>query len=454
MTPTFSTMVNCTVLEATYKIQKIELQSHLMNKTYEGHCINYPRKSQFRSSFEKLDKKKFSDEELPDIPSDLPKIGEKFTSENEKLKAHEAMQEILKIAKRDAYKHLRFFGIEKDKKSKYDEANYIHLNVQRNLPANAKMDENFCPDDDVDDIKAEDEPAKDIANYESDNDEDENEDRKIFESMNDEEADSSMIDRKIDDLYCCIDSDGNRLRKITKEDPENETLNFQSLSTTFNLPKVPNEIEEKVQRDGLCQNCPYLFVRNKSGSRQLVWKSSLVWLLREEAAKVSADRSSRFQGGGTKNSYDIRAFDEIKDVAKLNTLYVGDWCLFRKSAEYSENNCLIGKIVQFAQKFGDNLGRTGWKSIEYKGSYVDTSIDKRELGVLCQWYIIDSSNLSLKVAKLETHGYLEISRYELHIPQPDCNSIDENYGFLQDTTLKLNKNIYEKIKNFLDVQKE
>ena len=72
-----------------------------MNKIYDGHCIYFPIQSQFRSSFEKLDKNKFSDEKLPDIPLDLPKIGEKLTADNEKLKAHEAMKNILRIVKRD-----------------------------------------------------------------------------------------------------------------------------------------------------------------------------------------------------------------------------------------------------------------------------------------------------------------------------------------------------------------
>ena len=155
MSTKLSVMINCSTLEALYKVLKIEKQCKIMNKTYENHNIVYPRKSQFRSSFDCFDKKAFPDKAIPDIPTNLPEIGDTFHSKKEKCEVEKAMKKILQIAKRDAYAHIAKFGIKREKTGDEDVANYIHVNIKSNLLADKHSNQDFSDEDDIDDVNSE-----------------------------------------------------------------------------------------------------------------------------------------------------------------------------------------------------------------------------------------------------------------------------------------------------------
>ena len=78
MTPTFSTMVNCDMLDAIFKIKKIERMCEISNSKSEESTIIYPNSSQFRSSFDQFDSENF-DKDAVNTPEDLPKIAKRCT---------------------------------------------------------------------------------------------------------------------------------------------------------------------------------------------------------------------------------------------------------------------------------------------------------------------------------------------------------------------------------------
>lgn len=58
LTSIFLTMVNCDLLDAMNRVKKIELLCKIANKDFGENAIIFPRNSQFRSSFDRIDKKK------------------------------------------------------------------------------------------------------------------------------------------------------------------------------------------------------------------------------------------------------------------------------------------------------------------------------------------------------------------------------------------------------------
>ena len=99
-------MVNCNLLESIYRTKRVELLCQICNKKYVENPIIFRRKSQFRSSFDRLDKKNFLSHSN-DIPVDISNIETKFKTPENKLVAEKAMKDILKQAKLDAYRDIK-----------------------------------------------------------------------------------------------------------------------------------------------------------------------------------------------------------------------------------------------------------------------------------------------------------------------------------------------------------
>lgn len=143
---TFSTMVNCDFLDAMHRIKKIELLCELANKKYENNNLVFPRKNQFRSSFDRLDKKQYA-AGLPNIP-DIPKIEKNLESPEDKIKAENFLKEIL-ISKKNAYEDCQSLSIVVSKK----EANYIQVKVKsQDQDDSFQINEDDCDESDIDDI--------------------------------------------------------------------------------------------------------------------------------------------------------------------------------------------------------------------------------------------------------------------------------------------------------------
>ena len=69
MSTTFSTVVNCCVLEALYKIRRIELQLGINNKILDNERIIFPKTSIFESSCDKLNGNRLCKEDNIETPS-------------------------------------------------------------------------------------------------------------------------------------------------------------------------------------------------------------------------------------------------------------------------------------------------------------------------------------------------------------------------------------------------
>ena len=434
-TPTFSTMVNCDVLEALHKVKRVEQLVNASNTINEEFPINYPRKSQFRSSFDQLDLEKFA-KDLIEIPENLPRIAKKFETLNQKEAAKNNMQEILKIAKSAAYRDITNLGIDIN----ITEANNIQVKVttekKKSFP-NIDIQDN-CIERDIDDINEDEDgdgsnreeatSANVYSAYDSNNEE-----KSEYEDDVDEGEEESD-----EEFECtCSNASGNAY------DTTGSQLELRGLQSNFDLPQASVRLIKKGTK--ICNNCPFTYVKNKSGKKVLVRKSSIVWMLNRGVARESSDRLARFHSSKRKkDNFELRERTEIKNVIKCDKIYTGDWCLFRDDESPGDLNFIVGLVLHFAKNFGENLKRATWKSIQHEKNYVDVPSDNSTstVGTLCQWYAIDFKTNQLERLKLKTQGYTEASNYIAHIPQPAFHSATSRCIVTSD--------ICHQIKNVLD----
>ena len=212
-------------------------------------------------------------------------------------------------------------------------------------------------------------------------------------------------------------------------------MEFDGLQCDFNLPEVPTELTKKLKK--VCKNCPYTFVRNKNGSRKLVWKSSLVWMFNKGAKTISSDRLNRVKLSKKQDKHELRRVDEIENIENRSKLFLGDWCIFRRrnkttsSRHLINNEYLVGLVLHFAKNFVDSNNKVTWKSIEYGENSVDTSNEKKNFGVLCQWYQINFAKKFLEKLPVNTHGYIELTYYEAHLPTPNFEVSKNKDGLIK-----------------------
>ena len=94
-----------------------------------------------------------------------------------------------------------------------------------------------------------------------------------------------------DEYECKFEHDSEREKIDADKDDENGRLNLNDLESDFKLPEVPQNLLKK--GGNVCKNCPFTYVKNKSGKRLLVRKSSLVWMLNGGAPRIRSDRLVR-----------------------------------------------------------------------------------------------------------------------------------------------------------------
>ena len=191
----FSTMVNCDLLDSIYKIKKIERLCNIYNKKYEDDEIIFPRKSQFRSSFEQLDKKKY-DNSLKDVPNDIPHLG---TSPESKIEGEKTLKMIIRKAKLDAYKKIRKLGMIVD----INEANNIQVKIKNQNNTNTATVDSYgdCIEINIDDVD-EDLDDNQTANISGNDDENmcniEREDNNSSDEFHQNENENEFSDYDID----------------------------------------------------------------------------------------------------------------------------------------------------------------------------------------------------------------------------------------------------------------
>lgn len=136
-----------------------------------------------------------------------------------------------------------------------------------------------------------------------------------------------------------------------------------------------NNIDEILYED-IDQKKAFIVVTDSSGQRQLLKKSTLVWLLTEENERVSSDRLIRVQNHPkpkpTQNYLTGNYLASNNKIHVSENIKVDDWCAFK----YARGRIAKDKIYK-----------------NHCVNLIDTHLAK-ELDVLSTWYLLnDRGNL-------------------------------------------------------------
>ena len=175
-----------------------------------------------------------------------------------------------------------------------------------------------------------------------------------------------------------------------QEDFEGE-ISLKDYSTNYNIGQESSSLLEVVD----------------SVSKKFIRKTSYIWLLGKESAKLSSDRLERVKDTGNMKT---TASGPITAIQKLETISIGQWCIFSSSLD---QRGLIGQVHDFGYMMEKKL-----KDIKYSGDSAYIARGTKILGVQCTWFDLHSNgNITIKKDIL-SHGYIDITSYVITIPPP------------------------------------
>ena len=322
MSTTHSTVVNFTLLESINRVQRLHMQSEILNYPFSDNDekINFPRTKFITPS---LDKKK-------DVIDDIEAFKDSINIET--------ILNAMISAKKDAIEEISELGIDANKL----DPNHVML--------------------DIIDLKDED---------------------------------------IVDDFFADEDRDIGIGRTETEFESE-DAIYVPSFEEELDLREHSEETFKKKD-----EKSPVMEVTIEGGKTQIVHKSSYCWLMNQEFFKLSSDRLNKFQQ--VQKLQFKKPSNRVKSAIKLDRIYIGDWCLFRIP---NDTKCLLGIVLSFAY-----TGERKLKDIAYSSNYAEVEGNSKTIGVLCNWFSIGETR-EVIVEEMETHGYLDIKQYYIHIPQP------------------------------------
>ena len=340
MTSTYSTVVNCSLLEAIYRIKRLQFLADIsvMDFGQKGQTFFFPRTRHLNTSYECQDTNLSSPTPLLDSNCSIPSL-------------EQVQREILK-AKNDAYNHICSLGAA----VAYESENSVEI-------CNIDLTSDYCTEHDADDsvstvIETDDLPS-DLPNT----------------------WDSDILNDSVD------------------------TADQKILLSLKGPLQLPNCNTEKVENE----KSPFTVVKDSLQNEYVVRKTSLCWFLSSNNSRLSTDRLERVKHSEFKRDISFSIESDKDNVTELEEICIGDWCMFKKE---DSDSCLLGLILGFAYPSGKT-----WKSKEFSGNFARIHGNRREIGVLCQWFDI-GRNGYLNVVNGLKHGYINIENYRLSVPQP------------------------------------
>ena len=153
----------------------------------------------------------------------------------------------------------------------------------------------------------------------------------------------------------------------------------------------------------------FTVVKDSLQNEYVVRKTSLCWFFSSNNMRQSTDRLERVKHSQFKSDVSLPIDSDKNNVTELDEICIGDWCIFKNEGS---DSCLLEFVLGFAYPSGET-----WKSIEFSGNFARIHGNKREIGVLCQWFDIDRNGYLNIVSGLK-HGYIDIENYRLSVPQP------------------------------------
>lgn len=263
---TCSTVVNCSLLDAIHRIQRIQLQADIsvMDFNSEGENIIFPRTRHLNTSYEAQDK---------NISPPIVSLDKNCT-----LPSYSKIKNILHCAKQDAFHIISMLGMKVDIKKADD----IQI---RNLSNTNTIDGHV---------------------FNEEQDEKDNLDCEDFSEM-------STINST----------------QQTETEEECDTEVLQDLTILSNVTETLELQDYAEAQANLHSESPFTVVKDSQGKEHVVRKSSICWLFNTKVSKLSSDRLQRVRSSEYEKNVRSTITRNRNCTITSEEVSIGDWCLFQ-----------------------------------------------------------------------------------------------------------------------------
>lgn len=236
--------------------------------------------------------------------------------------------------------------------------------------------------------------------------------------------DAERFDMKVnpDDIDACELNIPNVLRDNLRDneetsDDENESeLDINDVEdSTENINDLPENDEDPFLEEEEDHQRTFIYTTDNLGRKQLLRKSTLVWLLSEGTKKISSDRLIRVQNT-SKPSVSIDESLVVSKVYVSKQIKLGDWCFFNMKRDRNLNgNEMIHIGCIHAFRFAN---RRLVKDKIYKFESVDLDDDNRpNLEVLSSWHLINDEAILIP----SSVDFISLDKYIATVPSPSVD---------------------------------
>lgn len=194
-----------------------------------------------------------------------------------------------------------------------------------------------------------------------------------------------------------------------RDDETNDDFEEENVIEHRDLDDINEALENNGILEGEDQHSALITMTDHLGKKQIVRKSTLVWLLSEGAKKISSDRLIRVRGNENKAiNPGVSNDSSISNNVKVSKhIKLGDWCFFMVVTEAGEM-VYIGLLHAF--RFA-NCRLVKNKTYRYDAvDLVDKPNLAKQLEVLSTWYLVND-RAALVPVKDENHFFVSMENY-------------------------------------------
>lgn len=229
------------------------------------------------------------------------------------------------------------------------------------------------------------------------------------------------------------------------EDEDEDGWNFMERNEGLNLRDYRDDLGDI--QTLLDKDSKYIEICEDDGSRKIVLKSSLVWLLSDSIDSLSNDRLKRVQTTVQREPHEIKRrklqYNPSRSLNsdylfKSNEIHIGQWCIFSNQSDLASDetnhedldkdvfeNCLFGSMLAFKYTEGKNE-----KEKQYRSEFITVLDDKdnkrQDVEVLAAWYKLRFDGILISLGT-KSCLYIIIKHYIATTKQPTIvkNDTDE-----------------------------
>lgn len=368
---TFSMIVNCTILEFSHKIKRLEMLATVVSTEFEDFPLKFPASRFLNGSYEKQTEKF-------DILKQFDVTDNDITTQS--------IINVLEDARKMAEDDCKKLGMSID----ISAASEIQLKFKETTFENRSFN-------DVEDDEDDEEIEEDEENNEDSLVEGDPEEMNLFEENREENLE---VDESAGDVT-------NGQIPVSIPVPSLEELEiFSAYEDESEFPECLDTDETSISPEDR-----YVLIRDTNKKVKKVRKSSLCWFFNNHH-KLSSDRLRRVQqSDNSQRSINVDVQTHVIMPKKESTIRITEYCVF----EIPEKNFHLIGLIKYFKIITEKSDK---KRMYYKHDVEVCDENEEKIGVFAMWFTINRENRTLNVFPMEQHSYIPLKYYRMTIPPP------------------------------------